>query len=306
MIITDIESDIRTIEENTFLDEETNFDARADAIDFIDFHIIDRIDCLLPDSELKDKLGILKNRAEVTKRKLEKIDANVFKQLRENIRNGIYNKSSLSEMVCKYIGYDVNDTDNPGQIGYDNLDTFIDRLISEAATPDATLAAEPEMVFYQKTPARIIFEVAQLAHLGYDDVLYDIGSGLGQVPILVNLICGAKTIGIEYEPAYCNYAKLCTAQLNLSDVEFINADARKGNYSSGTVFFMYTPFKGKILQEMMEILYQESRERSIRIFAYGPCSSYVARQSWVNCAKGDPNNLYDLCEFRSMGNLAAI
>jgi hypothetical protein len=29
-------------------------------------------------------------------------------------------------------------------------------------------------------------------------------------------------------------------------VEFINVDARQADYSEGTVFFMFTPFRGEI------------------------------------------------------------
>jgi hypothetical protein len=35
------------------------------------------------------------------------------------------------------------------------------------------------------------------------DVFFDLGSGLGQVPILVNLLSGAAAKGMEFEPVYC-------------------------------------------------------------------------------------------------------
>jgi SAM-dependent methyltransferase len=155
------------------------------------------------------------------------------------------------------------------------------------------------MVFYQKTPARIIFELARLAELKPGDLFFDIGSGLGQVCILVNLISGAATRGIEYEPAYCNYAQTSAAQLNLSNVEFINKDARKGDYAQGTVFFLYTPFEGHMLQDMLDILQKESQKRTITIFTYGPCSPHAARQDWlydINDGAGNPDQL---SQFRS-------
>ncbi|HTD40829.1 MAG TPA: hypothetical protein VK671_09430 [Mucilaginibacter sp.] len=299
-----MESDIRAIEENAALYEETNFYSRADAIDFIDFHILDRIEILSPDIKLKEKLDILKLRAEKAKYELERIDANLFKQLRENIRNGIYTKSSFNEMISKYMGYNVSEIGQPDKIGYDNLDVFINKLLSVEAVPNATIAAEPEMVFYQKTPARIILKMTDLAQLSKNDVFFDLGSGLGQVAMLVNLISGATARGIEYEPAYCDYAKACASQLNLSNVEFINTDARKGDYSKGTVFFMYTPFEGSMLQDMMEILQKESQKRTIRIFTYGPCSSNIALQTWLDCVNGDPDNHYELCAFRSLDSLS--
>jgi SAM-dependent methyltransferase len=291
VIISEIQSDICSIEENTALYNETNFDCRADAIDFIDFHIIDRIETLQP----APQLYVLRHHAERLKRRLEKIDITLFTKLREGIRAGIYAQTSFIEMIGRYITYD--NSEQPDKIGYDNLDLLINGLLADQGVPAETKVFEPEMVFYQKTPARIIFELSELAQLGPGDVFFDIGAGLGQVAIVINLISGVKSIGVEYDPGYCNYAKVCAAQLNLSGVEFINADARNENYSHGTVFFLYTPFKGNILQQMLEVLKKEAQKRTIRIFTYGPCSRYVGTLNWLNCVNGKADNTYKLYEF---------
>jgi SAM-dependent methyltransferase len=156
------------------------------------------------------------------------------------------------------------------------------------------------MVYYQPTPARIILELVEKANLTGKDVFYDLGSGLGQVPILVNLLSEAQAKGIEFEPAYCDYARACAAELNLSRVEFINVDARKADYSDGTVFFMYTPFEGSLLQEVLEKLRGESRKRMIKLFTYGPCTPQVSQQSWLECVDQNGNHIYKLGVFRSL------
>jgi len=298
-IISEIESDIRSIEENTALFKETSFDARADAIDFMDFHIIDRLESMPQDPAQSEGLNTLKQRAERIKHELEKIDLSLFSQLRGMIRAGVYKGASFKEMISKYLGTYFSDNGQSGKIGYDNLDTFINGLLTDQTIPEASLNRESEMVFYQKTPARIIFEMIALARLGANDVFFDLGSGLGQVTILTGLMSQATVKGIEYDPAYCNYANTCALQLNLSNVEFINIDARNGNYSAGTVFFMYTPFEGKILQDVLEMLQNESRKRAIRIFTYGPCSTHLARQGWLNCLNGQADDPYKLYTFRS-------
>lgn len=299
-VIPEIQFDIKVIEDDTSLYVQTNFDSRADALDFIDFHIIDRIEGLLQSAEAKERLEFIKQHAEKIKGDLEEVDCNMFKQLREKISMGIYTGTWFKEMIAEYTRYDLDDLNQPDQIGYNNLDAFINGLLSDQEIPEATLAREPEMVFYQKAPARIIFQLVEQARLKQDDVFFDLGSGLGQVTILVNLISGATAKGIEYEPAYCNYARACVSQLNLSNIEFINADARKGDYAEGTVFFLYTPFEGFLLQDMLNILQKESQKRTIRIFTYGPCSSPIARQSWLNCVNGKADDPYSLCEFISL------
>ena len=155
------------------------------------------------------------------------------------------------------------------------------------------------MVFYQQTPARVIFELAERAQLTPNDTFFDIGSGLGLVATLINLLTRAKTRGIEYEPAYCDYATACASKLNLADVTFINTTARNGDYAEGSVFFIYTPFEGTMLQQMLDILKKESLNRPIRIFTYGPCSPHVAQQNWLSCVKGPADDDYTLYEFRS-------
>jgi precorrin-6B methylase 2 len=137
------------------------------------------------------------------------------------------------------------------------------------------------MVFYQKTPARIIFKMVKAGRFTKDDVFFDIGSGLGQVAMLVNLLSGIRTVGVEFDPAFCKYSEDCAAMLGLQEIAFINADAREADYSLGTVFFMYTPFKGKMLQDVLEMLKQESLKRKIRIVTYGPCTPEVAAQDWL-------------------------
>jgi precorrin-6B methylase 2 len=137
------------------------------------------------------------------------------------------------------------------------------------------------MVYYQKTPVRIVFEMINKAAFKRGDVFYDLGSGLGQVTILVNLLASVTSKGVEFEPAYCEYSKTVAAGLDLENVEFINADARYADYSSGTVFFMYTPFEGKILGDVLNTLNAESKKRKIRIITYGSCTKEVARTHWL-------------------------
>jgi hypothetical protein len=63
MILSEIQSDILTAEANKALYEETNFNMRAETLDFIDFHIIDRIESLIQKGEPKEELGLLRTRA---------------------------------------------------------------------------------------------------------------------------------------------------------------------------------------------------------------------------------------------------
>ncbi|PSL46287.1 histone methylation protein DOT1 [Chitinophaga niastensis] len=297
--IFEIQSYIGTIEKNVSLYEEKNFDKRIEVIDFIGFQVIDQMEELLRKTAQPDKLISLKYRAEKVKAELEEIDINLFQRLQANIRMERYTGKKFKSLINEYVDFNLDYNEHQEETGYDNLDIFINGLSPFQTMPEQTKDLEPEMVYYQKTPARIVFELVEKSHFKKEDVFFDLGAGLGQVAILVNLLAGITAKGVEFEPAFCDYARDCAAELNLSNVTFINVDARKADYSDGTIFFMFTPFKGEILQEVLAMLRKESLLRKIKIITYGPCTAQVALQSWLDCATPADDNVYKLAVFSS-------
>jgi hypothetical protein len=290
----EIESAIEIIEQDGALGKEENFVARVEALDFIEFHIMDRVEGLLLNDWDKD-LATLRQRAESLKNRLEKVNEKLFQRLRATIRAGSYTCEDLRRQFYNYAGCASEENES----GYDALDIFVNDLLRIDLALEETREKEPDMVFLQPTPARVVLELVEKVKLTEEDVFYDLGSGLGQVAILVGLLSGARAKGIEFEPAYCEYAQQCAARLNLSHVEFMNLDARNADYSDGTVFFMYTPFRGSMLQEVLERLRSESRKRAIKICTYGPCTPHVSNQDWLRCIGQPHNHEHELAVFRS-------
>jgi hypothetical protein len=299
MVAYEILSDIEAIESDIALYEETNFDSRVEAIDYLEFNVLDRIAGLLQATHPPEELAPLRQRAERVLRRLEETDDTLFQRLGAGIRAGRYTGLALKALVEAYVGRASGGPQHDAA-GYDSLDLFINRLLRIQAVPEETKAREPEMVYYQKTPARIIFELVERAQLTPEDVFYDLGSGLGHVPMLVHLLSGAAARGVEFEPAYCDYARRRAADLSLSRVTFIHADARAADYSAGSVFFMYTPFEGGILQAVLQKLREEARTRKIRLFTYGPCTLEVSRQAWLTPEGRSGARIDKLAMFRSL------
>ncbi|MEZ0371050.1 MAG: hypothetical protein ACAI44_18295 [Candidatus Sericytochromatia bacterium] len=298
MTIYEIQLHIESINTQAALYEEANFTRRTEAIDDIEFKILDRIEGLGQTIRQSEELASLKQVAERLRYQLEQVDKRLMQRLREDIRSrgiGIQFKDWLQE----YLGDHASAHRGQDEIGYDILDMFINGILLSHPLPTETQAREAEMVYYQQTPSRIILELVAQARLTRQDVFYDLGSGLGQVPILVHLLSGATAKGVEFEPAYRDYANTCVKDLNLSRIEFIQADARKADYSDGTVFFMYTPFKGSLLQDVLEKLWVESQKRRIKLFTYGPCTLQVSRQSWLKREDQNGDNPHKLGEFQS-------
>lgn len=281
--------------------ERENFRGRAEVIDAIEFAIIDRIDGLLADPSQPGELRSLRRAAEQLQRRLEAIDQELFQSLRSAIRDGCRG-DALRARIDRYAGLPAADDQGQAVVGYDSLDRLVNGMLGSDALPEARLEPEPEMVLYQKTPARIVFELVRRTKLGPQDVLYDLGSGMGHVATLAHLLSGAPARGVEFEPAFCEYAQACAAALRLIQVEFINEDARRADYGAGNVFFMYTPFEGAMLLEVLERLRERSQTGPIRLATYGPCTAVVAQQSWLSAPSPAEPGGYRLALFSSIGH----
>jgi hypothetical protein len=170
--------------------------------------------------------------------------------------------------------------DSPSGQSYDYLDELILGILQYEDPSDA-LNLDPEIVPYQPTPARHILDLLARTQLTSADVLIDLGSGLGQVALLTSICTEAQAIGIELDPAYVHCATQAARSLNLTRVNFLQQDARQSNLSRGTVFYLYTPFRGEILRTVLDKLRQESKTRNIQICTFGPCTPIIAREPWL-------------------------
>lgn len=254
---------------------ESGFAARAAAIEHLEIHVIERLQPLVGGAGFPAGLQLLWARAKALRRRLGKANVGVLRELRRQIQSGRSTPRELQRMLASLAG-PLGASDH-----YDTLDLLVGGLMRAGALGAERVVREPEMVFYQPTPARAILHLVERAGLGPEDLLYDLGSGLGHVVILVALLSGARARGIELEPAYIEYARRCARRLNVQGIEFIQADAREASLADGTVYFMYTPFRGALLQQVLGRLEAQARVRPIRVCTYGPCTSEVAAAPWL-------------------------
>jgi hypothetical protein len=165
--------------------------------------------------------------------------------------------------------------------GYDYLDEFVSGVLRLEEPVAAGAGLEPEMVAYQPTPARHIFDLIGRAGLTERDLLIDLGSGLGQVTLVAAICTKARCLGIEVEAGYVDCARKSARSLNLENAEFVAGDVRTAELSEGTVFYLYTPFRGAMLREVLELLRAEAGRREIRVGTYGPCTRVVGEEPWL-------------------------
>jgi SAM-dependent methyltransferase len=176
-------------------------------------------------------------------------------RLRERIRSGHYTREGLRRAFAR-----VSDRRD----GFDSLDVLIAALLNDGAPGEPAVALEPQMVAYQPTPARVIIELLERAELTAQDTFYDLGAGLGHVCVLASVLSEARVKGIEIEPAYCAYARQMAQRMG-ARVEILEGDARRVPLDDGTVFFLFTPFRGELLRTVLKRLAPHAR-----VFAHGP------------------------------------
>ncbi len=242
---------------------------------------LDRLDAFLPLQPAIGARAELHQRARALSTRLEAINCELCTSIRSAIRSGAGPESLLRWVHSPESGEGVGIARG---MGYDSLDELISGVLQLEEPDSERTPREAEMVFYQPTPARHIFALMELTALTPTDVVVDLGSGLGHVPLLVSICTGARSVGIELEASYVERALQCAEDLNLNRVNFLQQDAREADLSSGTVFYLYTPFAGSILRRVLDRLRREAATRRIRICTYGPCTSVVAEELWLESA----------------------
>lgn len=283
-LVEKIRAGLEVIEQHESLLDEANFVERVNALDAIEFRILDRIENVLYEHGYRQDLARLYQRAEQLWQRLEAVNGRLFRRHRERIASGNYTTTALRQLFGTYAGCPLNEH-SQDPLGYDCLDVFVDGVCGIDQAPEEIRPIESGMIGYQATPARAILALIEYASLGADEVFYDLGAGLGRVVLLIGLLTEAQARGIEFEPAYCAYAQQRACNLGLSRVSVVNVDARQADYADGTVFFLYTPFTGRMLQQVLDRLHAEARARSITVITYGPCTEHVAPQPWLRAVR---------------------
>jgi hypothetical protein len=275
-VVQEIHADLHRLEQQATLCVEANFVERVQALDLLALRVLERIENVQYVHGYRKELAGLYRRAEYLWQRLEAVNAQLFRRLREQLVAGRPTGPLLRQMCDTYVGRAA-----PTVFDLDDLDVFLNGVLGIDGIPEETKTLHPEMIAYHPTPARVIFALIEHAHCTAADVFYDLGSGLGRVALLVGLLTAAQVKGVEFEPAYCAYAQQRAESLYLSHVTFLNVDARQADYTDGTVFFMYTPFTGRLLQAVLARLHREARRRPITLATYGVCTREAARQSWL-------------------------
>ena len=106
--------------------------------------------------------------------------------------------------------------------------------------PSGKQLRSPDVVFVP-TPYEAVEAMLKVAKVGKNDVVYDLGSGDGRIPIMaVQKYNAARAIGIDINPDRIREAEANLKSAGVGDrVRFLNEDLFQANISDATVVTLY-------------------------------------------------------------------
>ena len=97
----------------------------------------------------------------------------------------------------------------------------------------------PDVIFVP-TPQEVVDAMLKLAKVTKNDVIYDLGSGDGRIPITAAKTYGARGVGIDIDPQRIKEATENLKTAGVGDrVKFLNQDLFTTDISEATVVTLY-------------------------------------------------------------------
>jgi hypothetical protein len=113
-------------------------------------------------------------------------------------------------------------------------------IVLAAATAQEPRVLRPPDVLNQPTPIAIVREMLNMAGVGRDDIVYDLGSGDGRIVITAAVERGAHGVGIDIDPVAVWEGRERAKDAGVSDrVEFRNEDLFEVDFRQATVVTLY-------------------------------------------------------------------
>ena len=109
-----------------------------------------------------------------------------------------------------------------------------------ASAQDTATATRRPDVIYVPTPEEVVDAMLQIAKVTKNDVVYDLGTGDGRIPVTAAKKYGARGVGIDIDPQRIKEATENVQKNGVGDrVRIIQGDLFETNISEATVVTLY-------------------------------------------------------------------
>ncbi|VFR43488.1 Putative methyltransferase [plant metagenome] len=112
-------------------------------------------------------------------------------------------------------------------------------LLAGTASAQNAPSRTPDVIFVP-TPQEVVDAMLDVAKVGPNDVLYDLGSGNGIIPVTAAKRFGTRGVGFDIDPQRIEEANANAKENGVTDkVKFIQADLFEQDLSEATVISLY-------------------------------------------------------------------
>lgn len=111
--------------------------------------------------------------------------------------------------------------------------------LPEGADASARPERKPD-IYYEPSPPQVVTAMLRLANVGPGDVVYDLGSGDGRIPIAAARDFGARGVGVEIDPRLTSVATANAQAAGVADrTSFRTEDIFKADFRDATVVTLF-------------------------------------------------------------------
>lgn len=126
---------------------------------------------------------------------------------------------------------EVNPQPSPDELAELSVENAQEAADSGTRTPD---------VIYVPTPQPVVDAMLKLANVQKGDILYDLGSGDGRIPVTAAREYGVRAVGIDIDPERVAEAKANVEKAGVGDlVEIREGDLFEADFSEASVVTLY-------------------------------------------------------------------
>ncbi|MGI6368840.1 MAG: hypothetical protein ACOX2L_10900 [Anaerolineae bacterium] len=229
--------------------------------------------------------------------RLDALNRQYCAELLGRLQAGSLTPAELRAELNRHTGYTGSSTSL--HLEHEPVDRLVDGMLGLGESAVEPTFYDRDYVHLEDTPVRVLLDLIDHVPLSAGQCFVDLGSGLGRAAILVHWLTGATVEGIEVQPAYHARAEALAASLGLERVHFVLGDAAQADLSQGDVFYLFTPFKGRILRAVWATLAQQARLRPLTVCTYGAVSLAAAQQPWLRPAEGRGPHEFALAIWRA-------
>jgi len=251
--------------------------------------ILDTISILERNLHRNDLDPKILNEAKNLKHRVEKINRSVIHKYSDLIFNQNFSKSEIRKLLNPFTQYQ-KESSNHIHAYEEELDLLMNGIFGLDADKVRIPEQRDGFVHLETSPVSVILNMIDQLNLTGKETLIDLGSGLGLALFIFRLLTDVVSVGIEVQEPYYKLSLKVQERFKFSKLHFIHSDVRDAELTNGDIFYMFTPFIDKLMEDVLNKLRYVGETKHIVVCSYGISTISLGDEPWL--AIKDANMLY--------------